>query len=159
MMCIAVKLSSVSKSLPTTIANRNYRAKRSGLILLKKIRKFAQNKQTNKQTDKQTNKQTDREFKYRGHSYPLWIVGVSGPIDNLIKFDVFEEVDDCGQERISSRWVVTQKEKADGQKSQVKGRIFAKAYQEGKTPQSDSPTLLRESLKMYLALAANEGFK
>ena len=32
-------------------------------------------------------------------------------IENLIKFDVFEEVDDCGQERISSRWVVTQKEK------------------------------------------------
>ena len=35
-------------------------------------------------------------------------------IENLIKFDVFEEVDDCGQERISSRWVVTQKEKSDG---------------------------------------------
>ena len=24
--------------------------------------------------------QTDREFNYRGHSYPLWIVGVSGLI-------------------------------------------------------------------------------
>ena len=33
-----------------------------------KIRKFAQNRQA------------DREFNYRGHSYPLWIVGVSGPI-------------------------------------------------------------------------------
>ena len=31
-------------------------------------------------THKQTDKQTDREFNYRGHSYPLWIVGVSGPI-------------------------------------------------------------------------------
>ena len=31
-------------------------------------------------TDKQTDKQTDREFNYRGHSYPLWIVGGSGPI-------------------------------------------------------------------------------
>ena len=41
-----------------------------------KIRKFAQNRYTNRQT----NKQTDREFNYRGHSYPLWIVGVSGPI-------------------------------------------------------------------------------
>ena len=28
----------------------------------------------------QTDRQTDREFNYRGHSYPLWIVGVSGPI-------------------------------------------------------------------------------
>ena len=27
----------------------------------------------------QTNKQRDREFNYRGHYYPLWIVGGSGP--------------------------------------------------------------------------------
>ena len=80
-------------------------------------------------------------------------------IENLVKFDVFEEVDDCGQERIGSRWVVTQKEKADGQKSQVKGRIVAKGFQEGEKPQSDSSILLRESLKMYFAVAANEGFK
>ena len=80
-------------------------------------------------------------------------------IDNLVKFDVFEEVDDCGQERIGSRWVVTQNEKADAHKSQVKGRIVAKRFQEGEKPQSDSPTLLRESLKMYFAVAANEGFK
>ena len=38
-------------------------------------------------------------------------------VENLVRFDVFEEVDDCGQERIGSRWVVTQKEQADGQKS------------------------------------------
>ena len=38
-----------------------------------KIRKFAQNRQADKQTN--------RDFKYRGHSYPLWIVGGSGPIE------------------------------------------------------------------------------
>ena len=54
------------------IHSRNVFLKRSGLILQKKIRKFAQNRQTDKQTD--------REFNYRGHSYPLWIVGGSGPI-------------------------------------------------------------------------------
>ena len=32
----------------------------------------------------------------------------------------FEEVDDCGQEKIGSRWIVTKKEKADGQKSKSK---------------------------------------
>ena len=32
----------------------NYRADRSGLILQKKIRKFAQNTQTNRQTNRQT---------------------------------------------------------------------------------------------------------
>ena len=40
-------------------------------------------------------------------------------IENLIKFDVFEEVDDCSQERISTRWVVTQKKKSEGHKSQI----------------------------------------
>ena len=80
-------------------------------------------------------------------------------IENLIRCDVSEEVEDCGQDRIASRWVVTQKEKADGQKSQIKGHLIAKGFQEGEKPQSDSPTLLRESLKMYFAVAANEGFK
>ena len=41
-------------SILTNIANRNYRANHSGLILQKKFRKFAENKQTNRQTDKQT---------------------------------------------------------------------------------------------------------
>ena len=54
---------------------------------------------------------------------------------------------------------MTQKEKADRQKLQIKGRLVAKGFQEGEKPQSDSPTLLRESLKMYFAVAANEGFK
>merc|ERR1711895_229026 len=49
-------------SLLTTIPKRNYLANRSGLILQKKIRKFAQNKQTNKQTNRQTNKQTENSI-------------------------------------------------------------------------------------------------
>ena len=36
-------------------------------------------------------------------------------IENLVRYDVFEEVEDCSQERIGSRWVITQ-EKLDGQK-------------------------------------------
>ena len=52
-------------------------------------------RQTNRQTDKQTDRQTENSkpeatlipvdcqgerANYRGHSYPLWIVGGSGPI-------------------------------------------------------------------------------
>ena len=88
------------------------------------IRKFAQNKQedkkTNKQTEisnteatlipcgssggagqfaenRQTNRQTDREFNYRGHSYPLWIVGVSGPIYNkgCILKPIYFRINNC----------------------------------------------------------------
>ena len=38
----------------------------------------------------------------------------------------------------------------------MKGRIVAKGFQESIKPQSDSPTVLRDSLKTVLAVAANE---
>ena len=41
---------------------------------------------------------------------------------------------------------MTQKERATGQKSHIKGHLVAKGFQEGEKPQSDSPTLLREPL-------------
>ena len=36
-------------------------------------------------------------------------------IKNLLDYDTFEEIKDKGQETIGSRWVITQKEKHDGQ--------------------------------------------
>ena len=47
-----------------------------------------------------------------------------------MNYDVFDEVDDVKQERIGSRGVVTQKEKADGQKAHVKGKLVAKGFKE-----------------------------
>ena len=38
-------------------------------------------------------------------------------------FETFEEVDDIGQETIGSRWIVTEKEKHDGQKHKYKARF------------------------------------
>lgn len=55
--------------------------------------------------------------------------------------------------------MITQKEKSDGQKLLIKGWLVAKGFQVEEMPQSDSPTLLRKSLKMYFAVVANEGFK
>ena len=40
-----------------------------------------------------------------------------------MKYEVFEEVDDNGQDKIGSKWVITQKEKTYGQKAAVKGRL------------------------------------
>ena len=45
-----------------------------------------------------------------------------GEINNLMDYDVFEEVADEGQETLGSRWVVTAKEKHDGQKQKTKAR-------------------------------------
>ena len=68
-------------------------------------------------------------------------------LENLKKFGVFEEVDDDGQDTVGTHWVITKKEPQDGQKTKVKGRLVAKGFQESKPPQSDSPTVHRESIK------------
>ena len=55
------------------------------------------------------------------HKEPEVIEAKEKELENLTKYDVFEEVEDSGQERITSRWVITRKERADGQKADYKG--------------------------------------
>ena len=65
---------------------------------------------------------------------------------------------DEGQETLGSRWVVTAKEKHDGQKQKTKARLVSHVFQETMKPQSDSPTVSKELFKMLMAVAANESF-
>ena len=99
------------------------------------------------------------EVPAKEHKKPEVMEAKDRELENLEKYEVFEEVEDTGQEKIGSRWVITRKEKADGQKCEYKGRLVAKGFQEKSSPQADSPTMRRESLKLFFALAANEGFK
>ena len=99
------------------------------------------------------------EVLVREHKKPEVIEAKQKEIENLEKYGVFEEVEDEGHETVGSRWVITRKEKADGQKKNVKGRLVAKGFQEKEAPQSDSPTMLRESMKMFVSVAANEDFE
>ena len=99
------------------------------------------------------------EVPVREHKKPEVIEAKNKEIENLEKYGVFEEVEDEGQETVGSRWVINRKEKADGQKQKVKGRLVAKGFQEKESPQSDSPTMLRESMKMFIMVAANENFE
>ena len=99
------------------------------------------------------------EVPVREHKTPEVIEAKQKEIENLEKYEVFEEVKYEGQETVGSRWVITKKEKADGQKKNVKGRLVAKGFQEIEAPQSDSPTMLRESMKLFFLVAANEYFK
>ena len=66
---------------------------------------------------------------------------------------------DEGQETIGSRWIITEKQKHDGQKQDYKARLVAKGFQEIDQPQSDSPTAAKESFKLLMALSANFNFK
>ena len=60
---------------------------------------------------------------------------------------------------IGSRWVITEKEKHDGQKQKTKARLVFHGFQETLKPQSDSPTVSKESFKTLMAIAANSDFK
>ena len=80
-------------------------------------------------------------------------------VQNLQNYDVFEEVKDTGQDTLQSRWVVTTKEKHDGQKKNTKARLVVHGFQETVKPQSDSPTVSKESFKLLMAVAANENFR
>merc|ERR1711905_16810 len=98
------------------------------------------------------------EVPAKEHKKPEVLEAKDREIENLEKYEVFEEVEDVGQETIGSRWVITKKEKSDGQKCDYKGRLVARGFQEKSSPQSDSPTMRRESLKLFFALAANQSF-
>ena len=55
--------------------------------------------------------------------------------------------------------MITRKEKADGQKANYIERLVVRGFQEKEAPQSDYPTMLKESIKLLFSVAANENFK
>ena len=89
------------------------------------------------------------------HKTPKVIEAKEKELDNLVKYGVFEEVEDNGQETIRSRWVIKAKDKHDGQKQKTKARLVARGFQETLKPQSDSLTLSKELFKIFMAIVAN----
>jgi hypothetical protein len=75
----------------------------------------------------------------------------------FMDFKVYEEVKDEGQERLSSRWIMT--DKSDEQTKKVKARLVCRGYEETVKVQSDSPTGSRETLHMLLSIAASKGWQ
>ena len=91
------------------------------------------------------------------HWRPEVIEAKEKELNNWKKFDVFNEIQDKGQTTISSRWVITQKEE-DNEKF-IKARLVVKGFQEQESIQSDSPTAAKSTLRLVIALAANENWK
>ena len=77
-------------------------------------------------------------------------------IANLIEHKVFVEHDDVGQEYIDTRWIIT--EKIVDRQPVIKARLVAKGFQEclerGPTIRTDSPTGVKENLRLLLAISA-----
>ena len=93
------------------------------------------------------------------HKSPEVVAAKESEMENFQRFEAYEEVKDVGQPRIGSRWVITQKEGHDGMKTRIKARLVVRGFQEVEDPRSDSPTLANESLKLMLAICANEEFE
>ena len=78
-------------------------------------------------------------------------------IDSWRKNRVYEEVDDVGQSCVSVRWVVTPKV-INGENS-VKARLVARGFEENGDFRKDSPTCMRESIRLVLGIIASMKWK
>ena len=75
-------------------------------------------------------------------------------LKNFDDFDVYEEIKYKDQDVLGTRFVLTQKPD-----NSIKARFVVKGFQENFEDASDSPTSSRETLKVFLAVAANEKFQ
>ena len=74
------------------------------------------------------------------------------------KYDAYEEVEDVGQVRLGTNWVLTEKE-VDG-KRVVKARLTVRGDQEETSGvRKDSPTVRKGNIKIFAAIAAKEGWE
>ena len=81
-------------------------------------------------------------------------------IQKYKQFNAFEEVDDRGQACVPIRWVVT-RQSIDGKNQPLKARMCIRGDLESdkETMRADSPTAGKDTLKIALSIAANEGFE
>ena len=71
--------------------------------------------------------------------------------------NVYEEVKDEGQNRISTTWVVT--EKKQGGQTSIKARLVARGYEEQEKVRSDSPTCSKDNVRLCLTVAAAKNWE
>ena len=76
-------------------------------------------------------------------------------IESLENNNVFEWVEYSDQDVISSKWVLTEKQKEDGS-SFMKARLVARGYEEDSSGRrTDSPTCSKQSLRMLFTVASS----
>ena len=86
------------------------------------------------------------------------IVAQKRELDNWKEHNVYEEVEDTGQDVITTRWVFT--EKIQEGKSHVKARLVARGFEEDKSEiKTDAPTVRKENLRLVCCIAAMNEWK
>ncbi|MES9884880.1 MAG: reverse transcriptase domain-containing protein, partial [Sedimenticola sp.] len=71
---------------------------------------------------------------------------------NWNSFSVYEEVQFTGQKLMSTRWVITEKN-VNGNHS-VKARLVVRGFEEENEVKSDSPTIHKESMRLFLTISS-----
>jgi hypothetical protein len=74
-------------------------------------------------------------------------------LNKLKEFDTYEEVEDLGQDRISTTWVLWNKG------SEVRARLVARGFEDKQAFPKDSPTIGKSAMRIILSLAVNMGWK
>ena len=78
-------------------------------------------------------------------------------LENWSKFGVYEEIPKDNQRLMSTRWVVTEKMTENGRIT--KARLVVRGFEEESNVKSDSPTVHKESLRLFLSVASTQGYK
>ena len=74
-------------------------------------------------------------------------------LEKLRDFDTYVQVEDVGQTRISSKWVIWYKG------PEIRARLVARGFEEEDDMRVDSPTVGKSSMRIFLAVAASKGWK
>ena len=86
------------------------------------------------------------------HSTDQCLQAKYAELEKLKSFQTYEEVEDTGQFRISTTWVLSQKG------SEVRARLVARGFEDMSEHRKDSPTVAKSSMRIIMSVAASEGW-
>ena len=100
----------------------------------------------------------EEEVLYSSSNNPQVLAAKQKELEKWKDYDVYEEVDNEGQETVSTRWVIT--EKSDKDTNSVKSRLVARGFEELNTEfRTDSPTICKENLRLVSTIAVSNSWK
>ena len=70
-------------------------------------------------------------------------------LEKLKEYKVYEEVNDQGQDILTTRWVMTMKQ------GKPKARLVVRGFEEEEVVQNDSPTVTRGAMRILFTIAAS----
>ena len=74
-------------------------------------------------------------------------------LQKLLDFNTYQEVEDKGQDTISTRWVITTKN------GTVKARLVARGFEEYHFIEKDSPTIGKGAMRVFLTIASSRKWR